>query len=136
MTLDISSSGVMIITMKCTPKGVRIRATIHVARHNGSNCPQGLYGEGIVVARSLFIIAFYFLCDSYGFQFARPELLESSQAHQGDVVTGVAERETVPCHQPIVSAHCTRIHTESGRGKAYLRLQFPIIMEHFRQYLA
>ena len=49
MTLDISSSGVMVISRKCPPKGVRIQMTIHVARHNGGNCPLELHGEGIVL---------------------------------------------------------------------------------------
>jgi hypothetical protein len=48
-TLDISSSGVMVIAKKCPPKGVRIQTTIHVARHNGSDRPLELHGEGIVV---------------------------------------------------------------------------------------
>jgi hypothetical protein len=48
-TLDISSSGVMLIARKCPPKGVRIQMTIHVARHNGSDCPLEMHGEGIVV---------------------------------------------------------------------------------------
>src|ERR1035437_2671698 len=45
MTLDISSSGVMVIARKCPPKGVRIQTTIHVARHNGSDRPLELHGE-------------------------------------------------------------------------------------------
>jgi hypothetical protein len=49
MTLDISSSGVMVIARKCPPKGVRIQMTIYVARHYGSNCPLELHGEGIVL---------------------------------------------------------------------------------------
>jgi hypothetical protein len=49
MTLDISSSGVMVIARKCPPKGVRIQTTIHVARHDGSDRPLELHGEGIVV---------------------------------------------------------------------------------------
>ncbi len=49
MTRDISSSGVMVIARKCPPKGVRIQTTIHVARHNGSDRPLELHGEGIVV---------------------------------------------------------------------------------------
>ena len=48
-TLDISSSGVMIVAKKCPPKGVRIQTTIHVARRNDSECPLELHGEGIVV---------------------------------------------------------------------------------------
>lgn len=49
MTLDISSSGVMVIAKNCPPKGARVQMTIHVARHNGSDCPLELHGEGIVV---------------------------------------------------------------------------------------
>ena len=49
MTLDIGSSGVMIIAKKCPPKGVRIQSTIHIARHNEGDCPLELHGEGIVV---------------------------------------------------------------------------------------
>lgn len=49
MTLDISSSGVMVIARKCPPMGVRIQTTIHVSRHNGSDRPLELHGEGIVV---------------------------------------------------------------------------------------
>jgi hypothetical protein len=48
-TLDISSGGVMIIARKCPPAGVRIQATIHVARRDGSDRPLELHGEGIVV---------------------------------------------------------------------------------------
>jgi len=49
MTLDISSSGVMVIASRCPPKGARIQATILVASHNGSDRPLELHGEGIVV---------------------------------------------------------------------------------------
>jgi len=49
LTLDISGNGVMIIARKCPPKGVRIQTTIHIARHNDSDCPLELHGEGIVV---------------------------------------------------------------------------------------
>jgi hypothetical protein len=49
MTLDIGSSCVMVIATKCPPKGVRVQMTIHVARHNGSDSPLELHGEGIVV---------------------------------------------------------------------------------------
>lgn len=49
MTLDISSGGVMVIARKCPPNGTRIQTTIHVARHDGSDCPLELHGEGIVV---------------------------------------------------------------------------------------
>ena len=49
MTLDMSSSGVMIIARKCPPKGVRIQATIHIERDNDSDTPLELHGEGIVV---------------------------------------------------------------------------------------
>jgi hypothetical protein len=49
MTLDLSSSGVMVIARRCPPKGARIQATIRVASHNGSDRPLELHGEGIVV---------------------------------------------------------------------------------------
>ena len=49
MTLDISNSGVMIIAGKSPPMGVRIQATIHIARHGGGVVPLELHGEGIVV---------------------------------------------------------------------------------------
>jgi hypothetical protein len=48
ITLDISSGGVMVIAKRCPPKAVRIQMTIHVARHDGSDCPLELHGEGIV----------------------------------------------------------------------------------------
>jgi hypothetical protein len=48
-TLDIGSNGVMVSARKCPPKGVRVQMTIHVARHNGSDSPLELHGEGIVV---------------------------------------------------------------------------------------
>jgi hypothetical protein len=48
-TVDISSSGVMVIATKCPPMGVRIQTTIHVDRRNGSDSPLELHGEGIVV---------------------------------------------------------------------------------------
>jgi hypothetical protein len=49
MTLDISSNGVVIKARRCPPIGVRIQTTIHVARHDGRDCPLELHGEGIVV---------------------------------------------------------------------------------------
>jgi hypothetical protein len=49
MTLDISTNSVMVIARRCPPKGVRIQMTIQVARHDGSDCPLELHGEGIVV---------------------------------------------------------------------------------------
>jgi hypothetical protein len=48
-TLDISSSGVMVMASKCPPKGARIQATISVAPHDGSDSPLELNVEGIVV---------------------------------------------------------------------------------------
>ena len=48
-TLDISSSGVMVIGRKCPPKGVRVQMTIHVARRNHGESPLELHGEGTVV---------------------------------------------------------------------------------------
>ena len=48
-TLDISGSGVKIIAKKCPPKGVRVQATIHIARQNDGDCQLELHGEGIVV---------------------------------------------------------------------------------------
>jgi len=49
MTLDISSSGVLIVARRCPPIGVRIQTTIRVARRGGSNQSLELHGEGIVV---------------------------------------------------------------------------------------
>ena len=49
MTVDISGNGVKVIARKCPPMGVRIQTTILVARHNGSDRPIELHGEGIVV---------------------------------------------------------------------------------------
>jgi len=48
-TLDISSSGVMVIARKCPPRGARIQATIYVAPQDGSDRPLELHVEGIVV---------------------------------------------------------------------------------------
>jgi hypothetical protein len=48
-TLDISSNGVMVIARKCPPKGGRVQMTIHLARHDESERPRELHGEGIVI---------------------------------------------------------------------------------------